>query len=288
MLEETNETNNESTNDQAQAPANRSLLEMGEQSNDNSTANDGDENTFSNKTVAERPEGLPEDLWDYDNATFQGDKLYDAYQAEAKKALGLRQKLSEGLPKPPEKPDDYVIEIPQEVSEYIKEDDATLAVVRQAAHSTGLSGEQLQTFVGLYLKGLAEGNLVNAEQGMSEEDIAQRDAEYITQEKAKLGANADQVIDSLRTWGVGLQNNGVLSEEDRQTLLHMGNSAAEVRVLSKLRALTGEPTMPVRASDATGMPSPEELQSLVNKPEYKTDPSFRADVEKKFVMVYGR
>jgi hypothetical protein len=67
----------------------------------------------------------------------------------------------------------------------------------------------------------------------------------------------------------------------------MGNSAAEVRVLAKLRALTGEPTIPVRASDATGMPSPEELQSLVNKPEYQTDPAFRAEVEKKFAMVYG-
>jgi hypothetical protein len=153
MLEETNETTNGSTNEQVQAPANKSLLEMGEQSNDNSNINDDNENVSNNQTIAERPEGLPEDLWDYDNATFQSDKLYDAYQAEAKKALGLRQKLSEGLPKPPEKPDDYVIEIPEEVAEYVKDDDATLAVVKQAAHSTGLSGDQLKTFVSLYLKG---------------------------------------------------------------------------------------------------------------------------------------
>jgi hypothetical protein len=36
-----------------------------------------------------------------------------------------------------------------------------------------------------------------------------------------------------------------------------------------------------------GAPSKEELNAMVGKPEYQTDPAFRAKVEKMFERAYG-
>lgn len=281
MTNETNEIQNEITSE-------KGLMELGVESNENNNNDNNTEITNSDKVLASRPEGLPEALWDYDSGTFKGNELFEAYQAEAKKALGLRKKLSEGLPKPPEKVEDYQIEIPDEISELVAANDATLDVVRQAAFSTGLSNDQLKSFVNLYLTGLAEKGLVNADQGLSDEQLAQNDAQYVEQEKAKLGANANQILKGLDTWGHQLKSDGVLSEEDRQALRSMAHSAAEVRVLDKIRSLiSGEPQIPTVTAESSGVPSREELDAMVADPRYTTDPAYRNEVTKKFNMVYG-
>ena len=281
MTNETNETQNEITSD-------KGLMELGVEPNENNNNDTNAEITDNNKILASRPEGLPDELWDHDSGTFKGDKLFEAYQAEAKKALGLRQKLSEGLPKPPDNVEDYQIEIPEEISELVGTDDATLDVVRQAAFSTGLSNDQLKSFVNLYLTGLADKGLMNPDQGLTEEQMAERDAQFVEQEKAKLGANANKILQSLDTWGHQLKNDGVISDEDRNALRSMAHSAAEVRVLDKLRSLiTGEPNIPTMSVESTGMPSREELETMVADPRYTTDPAYRNEVTKKFNMVYG-
>lgn len=281
MTNETNEIQNEITSD-------KGLMELGVESNEDNNNDNNIEIADSDKVLASRPEGLPEELWDHDTGTFKGNELFKAYQAEAKKALGLRQKLSEGLPKPPDKVEDYQIDIPDEISELVATDDATLDVVRQAAFSTGLSNDQLKSFVNLYLTGLADKGLINAEQGLTEEQKAQNDAQYLEQEKAKLGPNANQILKGLDTWGHQLKSDGVLSEEDRNALRSMAHSAAEVRVLDKIRSLvSGEPNIPTVTAESSGLPSKEELDAMVADPRYATDPTYRNEVTKKFNMVYG-
>ena len=62
--------------------------------------------------------------------------------------------------------------------------------------------------------------------------------------------------------------------------------AAQPGFACKVRVLWRQ-AHPVDVGPVEGAPSKEELLAMVGKPEYKSDPAYRAKVEKAFEQVYG-
>lgn len=67
----------------------------------------------------------------------------------------------------------------------------------------------------------------------------------------------------------------------------MGGTADGLRALQKIRSYYGDQTVPVDVSTIEDGPSKEELMSMVGRPEYQSDPAYRAKVEKMFEKMYG-
>ena len=116
----------------------------------------------------------------------------------------------------------------------------------------------------------------------------QKDAESINieQERKALGPNADQIIQGITTWGKGLVSKGVWGENDFEEFKIFAATANGINALNKIRKYYGENTIPTAPINADGMPSKEELQSMVADPKYKTDPAFRRKVEEHFAKAY--
>ena len=68
----------------------------------------------------------------------------------------------------------------------------------------------------------------------------------------------------------------------------MGGTAQGLRALQKIRSYYGDKPVPIDVSPMTDAPSKEELMAMVGKPEYQSDPAYRAKVEKMFENVYGK
>jgi hypothetical protein len=107
------------------------------------------------------------------------------------------------------------------------------------------------------------------------------------EEYKKLGNNADATIKSMTDWAQGLVRKGVWSEADFEEFKIMGGTAQGIRALQKVRSYYGDKPIPVDVGPIDGAPSKEELMAMVGKPEYNSDPAYRAKVEKMFEQVYG-
>ena len=128
-------------------------------------------------------------------------------------------------------------------------------------------------------------NLVNKFKELS---IAQEEADSINieEETAKLGPNAQQIIEGVKKWGQGLKAKGVFSDEDFEEFKVFAATANGINTINKLRKYYGEQTIPTAPVDVDGMPSNEELYELVADPKYKTDTAFRRKVEQQFARAF--
>lgn len=111
----------------------------------------------------------------------------------------------------------------------------------------------------------------------AENDIINVDAEI-----KKLGPNADGIITANQTWIKGQVDRGLFGPADVEELEILGATANGLRVLNKLRGMTGEQAIPVSPMQVEGITSKQDLYDMVQDPRYKTDPKFRREVEKKF------
>jgi hypothetical protein len=94
-------------------------------------------------------------------------------------------------------------------------------------------------------------------------------------------------IKSMTQWAQSLVNKGVWGQDDFDEFKIMGGTAQGIRALQKIRSYYGDKAIPVDVGNVDGAPSKEELQSMISKPEYQSDPAYRAKVEKMFEAVYG-
>lgn len=117
-------------------------------------------------------------------------------------------------------------------------------------------------------------------------DMEQEAQMSIQREREALGPNADAIIKNTATWARGLVQKGVLSGEDLEEFKIMAGTARGIRVINKLRE-TFEGRVPVQMAPVEDALSKEELDSMVGDPRYKTDPGYRAKVEKMFEKMYG-
>ena len=108
----------------------------------------------------------------------------------------------------------------------------------------------------------------------------------VEEETSKLGPNAPQIINGIKQWGQGLVSKGVWSEDDFEEFKVFAATASGINALNKVRKYYGEQQIPVATVEMDGMPSQDELYEMVADPKYKSDPSFRRQVEQKFAQAF--
>tara|TARA_R110002153_G_scaffold141389_1_gene292401 strand:+ start:3907 stop:4707 length:801 start_codon:yes stop_codon:yes gene_type:complete len=229
--------------------------EAGPQSLDEVTvASEGEEVEF------ERPDWYPDKFWNDDD----GPDLENL----AKSYNELQKKFSQGKHKAPDEYDEKVF-----TDANIPEDDELYNSYKGWAKDNGISQDAFDQLASKFIE-LSAGEAEAAEVSFKEEH-------------AKLGPNADATIKSMTDWASGLVRKGVWSEGDFEEFRIMGGTAQGLKALQKVRSYYGDRPIPVDVGPVDGAPSKEELNSMVGKPEYQTDPAYRAKVEKMFEQVYG-
>ena len=201
-----------------------------------------------------RPEWLPEKFK-------TGEELAKSYEE-------LQKKFSQGKHKAP---DDYDQSVFTQAG--IPEDDELYATYREWAKDNGISQDAFDQLAGKFIE------LAGAETEQAEINYQE--------EYKKLGPNADATIKSMTTWAQSLVSKGIWGQDDFDEFKIMGGTAQGIKALQKLRAYYGDKPIPIDVGPVDGAPSKDELQSMIGKPEYQTDPAYRAKVERLFEQVYG-
>lgn len=207
----------------------------------------------------ERPEGLPDKFWDEKKGTdIQG--LSKAY-AE------LEKKFHNGDHKAPKEYDLSAL------GENIPEGDTLLEGYKEWAKENGISQAAFDTLATTFAN----------EFGYQEQE--QRD--LIKSVHEQLGPNSKEIIRSNIDWSESLQRKGVIDQTEFEALNELGATAAGQRLMMKLRERNGEMAkIPVNA-DVSDLKTKDELQEMVNNPEYRNNPAFRAKVEREFERSFG-
>ena len=122
--------------------------------------------------------------------------------------------------------------------------------------------------------------------GMANEAITAQQQFDPAAEKKALGPNADAVINGMVNWARGLVNKGVWGSEDFEEFKIMGGTAKGIKAMMKLRE-SYEGRVPIESVPTEGMPTDQELQSMVGDKRYNTDASYRQKVEKLFAARYN-
>jgi len=208
----------------------------------------------------ERPEWFPEKFWSEDD----GPNI----EALANSFKQMEAKFSKSNHKAPE---EYDTKVFSEAN--IGEDDELANAYTEWAKENGISQSAFNDLATKFI------SMAGQEQEMAE--ISYKE------EYEKLGPNADMTIKSMTDWAQGLVRKGVWSEDDFEEFKIMGGTAQGIRALQKVRSYYGDQPVPVDVGPVEGMPSKEELASMVSKPEYLNDPAYRQKVEKMFDQVYG-
>jgi len=221
---------------------------------DVTVANEDEEVEFS------KPEWYPDKFWNDDEGP-DLENLVKSYNE-------LQKKFSQGKHKAPEQYDDSLF-----TDANVPSDDPLLATYRDWAKDNGISQSAFDE--------LANSFIAMAQQENEQAEISYQD------ELAKLGPNADATIKSMTDWAQGLVRKGVWSEGDFEEFKIMGGTAQGLKALQKVRSYYGDRPIPVDMTPVDGAPSKEELNAMVGKPEYLTDPAYRAKVERMFEQVYG-
>ena len=209
----------------------------------------------------ERPEWYPEKFWKDDDGP-DLENLVKSYNE-------LQKKFSQGKHKAPEKYDTAIFE-----EAGIGDDDPLYSVYKDWAKENGVSQAAFEQLAGTFIE-MAQGESQQAEISYKEE-------------YEKLGPNADIAIKSMTDWASSLVRKGVWSDDDFEEFKIMGGTAQGLRALQKIRSYYGDKPVPIDVSPTSDAPSKEELMAMVGKPEYQSDPAYRAKVEKMFENVYGK
>lgn len=186
-------------------------------------------------------------------------------------------KTAKGKSQAPKTPEDYTFEVPELADGKqidITDDDFLMTATRKAAHNLGLSQSVFQEFVGNILTDIAP--------------MLPEPAPDEATEKAKLGKNADAIINGILTWGDSLKDQGILSEAEHKEIFYMGSTAEGISALQKIRSFYGEKAIPFDGDTVgEGLPSKEELYAMVGSREYQENPAYREKVDKQFQQVFG-
>jgi hypothetical protein len=206
----------------------------------------------------ERPDFWPEKFW-------KKDANEPDLEGISKSYLELEKQFRAGKHKAP---DGGKYQMP----EGLKEDDPiTQAYVGWAA-KYGISQQAFEDLAGQIVS-----------MGGAQAEEVQR---TIQQEREALGPNAEAIISNMATWGRGMVSKGIWSKEDFEEFKVWGGTANGIKALMKLRE-TYEGRVPVQSAPQESSMSDEELHQMVSDPQYKTNPAFRAKVEKLFEKRYG-
>lgn len=207
-----------------------------------------------------KPDWMPQKFWD--------DKEGPDVENLSKSYTDLEKKFSQGKHKVPEKYDTAVLD----EAGFSKDDPVVKAYTEWAKEAK---------IPQAHFESLAK-NIIEINGDAVSEEVS------IEEEKAKLGPNSDEIINSNANWGRGLVRDGVFSEDDYEQLTVLGGTAEGQMTIRKLRTLSGEKDIPIRSQPTLGDETPEDLSDMVMSEKYHDDPVYRREVEKKFEKMYGK
>lgn len=210
----------------------------------------------------EKPEGFPDEYWDAENGGVNAQALFDGLKKQEKIAKDLREKMGKGQHKAPEKPDDYKLELSEELQALVPSDDPLMAKARQRAHEHGMSQEAFQGFISEIIADMAE--LATGESPESAEAAEAKRKEYIQNEIKAIGPNGPQVLRAVESWGKELLAEGTINEGDLETMVNEGLvSAKMVQLFNRLRSRMGGSEIPLNPID-DGLPPDSEIAETIN------------------------
>lgn len=220
----------------------------------------------------EKPEFLPEELWDADNKQVKLNDLLKAYEADNKRMKGLRDKLAKGgKSEAPKSIDEYDLKY----GEQDFTDDEVYRFAREAALEAGVSKDAFSKFMNKFLGATAEwsGTPLTEEQKQAQYD-AHLKAEY-----AKLGTNATAIVRSVVNWRDNLVAEGYLDKEQAEIMTNLATSAEVIKLFNSLRAMHGG-DIPMSDSFDDGLPSDAEIAKMIGSKEYMDgDPAVTKKVD---------
>lgn len=209
-----------------------------------------------------RPDFFPENFWDEEEGP-DVEGLAKAYSE-------LRAKMSAGKHKAPK---DGKYEVTSLKDKGIPEDDAMLKDFVGLAKDQGLSQEQFDQMVDLYLNHM----------GAAEEQFkTSRDTEM-----KKLGRNAEKIVQSTEQWLTKMQNAGTLNQSEIEAIGRASNNAAFISALHKIRASYMETDIPGLEMQESQKMSMTDVQSMMADPKYGKDPAYTKKVEDMVYSMFG-
>lgn len=227
-----------------------------------------------------KPEGLPDHfIGASDQETI--DKIAKAYK-------GARDELA-GKKNLPEKIEDYNIDLPTELAEKMLapgEDgkDPVFEKLKGVLFKHGLSQEAAVDFA----------TELYAAVGTDVDEKIDTTKDTIDHEYKLLGGpdKAKPVKDAVEAWITGLQNQGVIDENDAVDMKLHAQYGEGLRWLDKIRVKTGEKPIPVNLSGGNvpgGGKTEDELNTMMQDPKYwrEKDPAFIDEVTKGFQALYN-
>lgn len=225
---------------------------------------------------------LPDQFWDAENGQIRGDAIFkswrdtrSSYDQLRSERDTLKQQVEQGKPaegKVPEKPEDYTFEKPEEFSRELADDDPLLTGFKQIAHKHGIGQEQFQAVAADYLK-------------MAEEQLGPPIDPK--QEREKLGPNADTILQANAQFFDSMVDAGDLSQEEHDEIMAIGETAAGVKALNKIREKMGEQPIPMEGATTSELPSKQEWYKMVASEQYQQDPAYRQHVDKLGEQIFG-
>jgi len=233
---------------------------------------DGDDKKDDKPIEVEKPEGIPEELWDKENGRLLTDKTVEELNKQTKIATDFRKKISKGLKADlPEKAEDYAIEFDKDLSELKinenKEMKKEIDVAKAAAFKSGIGKSQLNDFMNNYFKQLVESGVIKKPLTEAEQKIENQ--KYESEQLAKLGDNAKKIITGVAQFIEGQFQKGLFSESEKDIAIKFIDQKAEhVLLFDKMRQQLGEPEIPITNAKIDGLPSDKEIMRKRGAGEY--------------------
>lgn len=225
---------------------------------------------------ADRPEYLPEKFWDTEKGEPRLEAMNKAY-------TDLEKQFRSGDHKAPEKAADYKLGLSDEQKEVLfgkkdanPHDDEGIKAFTEIAAKHKLSQAAVSEILGAY----AEMNGKAQDESGFVIDIAA--------EKAKLGKNADAILDAQFSFLGSMFKTGQINETELKEAKILFETAAGVSLFQKIREHYGEQGIPTELKASTGdIPSKDELAKMRMDDKYDTDKEYRAKVDGYYDRMYG-
>jgi len=220
-----------------------------------------DEGIAFDFSTGDKPEGFPDEFWDAESKNPKIQDLFDGLKKNEKIAQDLRAKMGKGDHKAPKEATDYKFEASEKAAELIPADDPLVGAAQEIAHKHGMSQEMFSSFMAEMTDRMVDlqGEAAPAVEPTEAEIAEVRQAEY-----AKIGENAPAVIRAVESWIHEQKSMGLFSEQDVEIVKSMSTTGDQIRVLNKLRTLTGGNNIPMD-SVGDGLQSDMEIAEIIDK-----------------------
>jgi len=220
-----------------------------------------EEDPDENIDWGDRPEWIPQQFWD----ETEGPDVEGVFKSYNE----LRAKMSAGLHKAP-KDGAYDTAVLSDAG--ISGEDEMLTEFVDIAKESGISQDTFNKMASLYL------NSVGAAEELAQTNIAE--------ERAKLGRNADRVIEETDKWLTKLGSSGVLNKEEVEAMANASNNAFFITAINKIRQSYNETPIPtIDIQEGVNM-TRQELDAMVADPRYGVDMNYTQQVEREFIKAY--